>query len=119
VFEHRRNLALLLVLSALLCGIALADAAEFIDPMRPITKGRLKSAPEQTTYVVTAIFVSADRRVAVINGHSAAVGERVDGAWIRRIEPHAVYLERNGRSLAVALTSNLRAPRRASGPGDS
>ena len=93
-------------LAALTAALALSASAgdALRDPMQPY---REKTAPvaHAPDYRVSAICVSKLRRVAIVNGHSVAVGDRVDGALVTTIGERAVTLAKDGRTISAQLTT--------------
>lgn len=93
----------------LLTGLALASssmsaAAEGIlrDPTRPYT-ARVRQAVTAPRYIVDAIFVSARRSIAVVNGQRVRVGEKVGAATVIAIEKDHLVLMVNGKRLTATL----------------
>ena len=76
------------------------------DPMQPYrpaaSDGREGSAPRR--YELSAVLISATRRVAVVNGRRYQQGDRVDGAEIIGIEPKLVHLREGSEDLVVHLS---------------
>jgi hypothetical protein len=62
-------------------------------------------------FTLTAVLISSERRVAIVNGKPYQSGENVDGAEIVRIESSAVHLREHGAEIVVPL--GRVAPRRA------
>jgi MSHA biogenesis protein MshK len=88
----------------LLAGLGLGSQAVqaqsgLADPTRPATGGAPALAPvDEGAFALQSTLISPARRVAVINGRSYTVGDRVNGARILAIEPYAVQLdEADGR----------------------
>jgi MSHA biogenesis protein MshK len=79
------------ILAALLLALP-ADGLEIVDPTRPQDGARDGERP----LLLQSVLVSETRRVAVINGRTLQVGDRVDGARVTRIEPGSVWLQRDG-----------------------
>jgi hypothetical protein len=83
------------------------------DPMQPSwlrKRTRSQATPvTRTRFSVDTIVVSPQRRVAVINGRSVGVGDKVNGARVLDIEPNRVTLDVDGRKLTIELTiSNIK-----------
>lgn len=94
----------LLVLCALAAPVA--TAADLPDPTRPSwaqPAPQGNATPRQTVFRLESVLISAERRVAVINGTVVQEGELVDGAAVLRIEPGIVTLRRAGRKLVLTL----------------
>jgi MSHA biogenesis protein MshK len=99
----RRAVRLSCVLLALAVGIAYARADTLIDPTRPA------NAPAKATAVrgvepvslLTAVFKSGDRRVAVLDGRVVKDGDRIGDIVIQEISADSVRYTRAGR-VAIA-----------------
>lgn len=106
--SHLKALATLLLLVMLASGTAYADLP-LRDPTRPYTpiKGPRASSP---SFVVNAIIISPERRVAIVNGRRLAVGGSLDGATVMAIEKDHLILETGGKRIRAEL--NKRAMRR-------
>jgi hypothetical protein len=59
------------------------------------------SAPRELN--LTAVLVSSERRIAIINGALYREGNSIAGAVITRIEPQVVHLRRGSEVLVVPL----------------
>ncbi|MEQ8205622.1 MAG: hypothetical protein RIA65_05560 [Woeseia sp.] len=86
--------------------MASVTQAELGDPTRPsyvlpASDGAVASAVLR----VSAVFISGDRRIAVINGQRLRVGESVGGATISEIESNQVSFVRGDRTFSVPLLS--------------
>lgn len=88
-----------------IASAASAAGAPVVDPMRPYRApsepAERRAAPDR--YVLTVVLVSAERRVAVVNGRVVQEGDEVDGAKVAHIDLDRVELERGQRRFAVAL----------------
>lgn len=91
----------------MLLAIAGAAAAgdELRDPTRPSylpseTASRTASAP---SWRLESIIVSANRRLAVINGRVVGVNDRVNAARVVEILPYEVHLEYEGEIRRISL----------------
>jgi len=75
------------------------------DPMRPpVVPGAQGAATGGgEALALTAVLVSASRRIAVINGGIYRVGDRVNGEEIVAIEPGAVLIRRDGANVPVRI----------------
>jgi len=96
-----KNLGAIVLLASATSGSALADGL-FRDPTRPYTatERRAAAAPR---FVVSAIIVSNDRRVAIVNGQRVGVGGSVDNATVVSIEKQKLVLETNGKQMTIGL----------------
>ncbi len=91
------------VIMALTLASALGLADEVLrDPTRPYTavEQRAAAAPR---FVVNAIIVSADRRVAIVNGRRVGVGSSLSGARVIAIDRDQLVLEIDGRHVIARL----------------
>ncbi|MBT8143587.1 MAG: general secretion pathway protein GspB [Gammaproteobacteria bacterium] len=86
------------------CCLPLA-AEELSDPMRP-----WDAAPQATVgattkqqFRLTAILYSQDRRVAIVNGRTVGEGDRVHGAYVRKINRRSLVIEADGSAFRLAL----------------
>jgi hypothetical protein len=74
--------------------------------MQPFSRaaGAVLGAPAPgPRFQLTAVLISAQRRVAIVNGKSYQLGEHVDGAEITRIEAQTVHLRQAGEDLVIHL----------------
>jgi hypothetical protein len=82
------------------------------DPMQPYARGVAGAAAVAgPRFTLTAVLISTERRVAIVNGKPYQSGENVDGAEIIRIESSAVHLCEHGAEIVVPL--GRAAPRRS------
>ena len=92
------------VMATLFAGVA--SASELRDPTKPPQHRKSAQQPAAITrYSLDSILVSDSRRIAVINGISTAVGERVGNATVKRIARDRVLLELNGKTQTLVLDS--------------
>lgn len=98
---HRRARQFAVVTLTLISGLCLADEA-LRDPTRPYTavEARAAGAPR---FVVNAIIVSDDRRVAIVNGRRVGVGSSLSGAQVISIDKDQLVLEINGKRVTARL----------------
>ncbi len=98
---------MLIVSGVLLFGPLLTDGAELLrDPTRPYSRTpvvRPARAARAATFSVTAIFVSEERRVAIVNGQHVSEGDRVDGATVVEILAHSLRLNLRGTEFTTRL----------------
>jgi hypothetical protein len=74
------------------------------DPMQPYARGiGGAAAVAGPRFTLTAVLISSERRVAIVNGKPYQSGENVDGAEIVRIESSAVHLREHGAEIVVLL----------------
>jgi MSHA biogenesis protein MshK len=98
---------LALVLLVLAPAAFAAEDLPLQDPMRPYQApvGGAGVGAERRTEV-SAILISPQRRIAVINGELYREGDLVDGALLVRIEADSVRLKRGDRETVVPLDAN-------------
>ncbi|MGI9236210.1 MAG: hypothetical protein ACR2QZ_02380 [Woeseiaceae bacterium] len=80
-----------------------AGAAEPLrDPTKPYTAvERVRTAAPR--FVVNAIIISPERRVAIVNGRRVAVGGSIGDAIVTAIEKDQLVLELDGKRITAAL----------------
>jgi hypothetical protein len=87
--------------------VAVAQQGTLGDPMRPFEADQSftaeESAPRQLS--LTAVLISSERKIAIINGALYREGDSIAGAIITRIEPQGVHLRRGSELLVVPLNS--------------
>jgi MSHA biogenesis protein MshK len=110
---------------ALLVVAAIATAEELPvrDPMRPfavaaVAGGGATPAAPGPRFVLTAVVLAPERRVAVVNGEPRLLGDTVGGAKIVAIEADAVRLQEGDKELVIALGRRVQA-RSATGQGET
>jgi hypothetical protein len=86
-------------------GAAHAEDVPLRDPTRPYEAQPATDARGSAAHrlELSAVLISPQRRVAVINGKLYHEGELVDGATISRIESQAVHLRRGSEERVVQL----------------
>jgi len=84
------------------------------DPTRPPTQAEIEAwfgnggdAQEAAPFRLQAILLSPQRRIAIIDGQRLRVGERLDNAQIRTIEPGRVVLDREGERIELNIDTHL------------
>ena len=94
-----------LVCLACLLLTALQAEAELADPMRPSWSLPAGPAAEMPSGAlrVSAVFISGERRIAVVNGQRVRVGDSVAGAYVSRIERDRVGFRRGDEAFSVPL----------------
>jgi len=100
----RERLAMLAIITLALSGASGASLADetLRDPTRPyVVRERVVIAVPR--YQVNTIIVSADRRVAIVNGQRVVVGGSVNGAKVISIEKTHLILEKNGKHVTATL----------------
>lgn len=96
--RHIAAIALTLISAS---SLSLADEV-FRDPTRPYTASE-RSAASSPRFVVNAIIVSDERRVAIVNGRRVGVGGSLDGATVIAIETDQLILEIGGKRITAGL----------------
>jgi len=82
---------------------SLARSDEILrDPTRPYLVSA-STAAVAPSFTVNAIIISAERKVAIVNGRRVAVGGSVDGATVLTIEQDHLVLEKDGEHLTAPL----------------
>ncbi|MDZ7642972.1 MAG: general secretion pathway protein GspB [Woeseiaceae bacterium] len=96
-----------LAILLLVTGMALAAtgmAAELRDPTRPGGADPVADSSEPSAAIrVSAVFISGERRVAVINGQRLRIGDTIAGATVRSIDRNSVGFARGDTTFSVAL----------------
>lgn len=98
----------LLVLAALLAP-SLAGASPLPDPTRPADApiARANGGTAAAGPVLQSTLVSPTRRVAVIDGRTVGVGDKVHGATVVDIQPYEVRIHQNGRDARLRMLPRL------------
>lgn len=106
-----------LLTAALPIAVATASGLALRDPTAPYQPPRPSAARPAVAqhYVLTAVLVSAKRRVAIINGQPCMEGDRVDGAEIVGIEREQVRLRRGGKDIVLHLQKSRGGEERGGG----
>lgn len=96
----------ILLITALVACFAVSQVAVAVDglrdPTRPYSpRQAVASAPSR--FVVTAVFISSRRNVAIVNGKRVSVGDRINGAAVVAIHNDRVRLNLNGKDLTARL----------------
>jgi MSHA biogenesis protein MshK len=75
------------------------------DPTRPSSTlgGGDGVATSVHGLVLQSVLIAPQRRLAVINGQTLAVGERIGDATVVAIQPHEVVVKRAGGELTLRL----------------
>jgi len=72
------------------------------DPTRPY-KASSVTTTASPRFAVNAIIVSADRRVAIVNGRRVGIGGSIDGATVISIDKDELVLTKDGRRITARL----------------
>ena len=83
--------------------ISMVSAEELRDPTRPHTSQPGRTVEGVPSFSVNAIFVSDDRRLAIINGERVQVGDVVSGARVVSIQKEQVTLSASGKQFTARL----------------
>ena len=93
--------AICLALCLWLCMPPLAISSNLIDPTRP--NGSAASLEADKGWQLTATRITAQRRIAVINGIDVVEGGRIGAARVLRIRHAEVDLEAHGKPVTLHL----------------
>ncbi|MDJ0919133.1 MAG: general secretion pathway protein GspB [Woeseiaceae bacterium] len=83
--------------------VSVVSAEELRDPTRPHTYKPGRTVEGVPSFSVNAIFISDDRRLAIINGERVRVGDVVAGARVVSIEKEQVTLSASGKQFTARL----------------
>lgn len=72
------------------------------DPTRPY-KAVVAGVSKPSGYLVNAIIVSAERRVAIVNGQRVGVGGDIGDAKVLEINSDHLVLQKDGKRITAAL----------------
>lgn len=107
------------VLIMLLCSAVpsalLAEALN--DPMRPPATLSKSNTTQKTVtgYELSSIFISSNRRAAIINGRNVTIGDRVNRARVLEIEATEVVISLAGKKRTLTLLPvSIKTPAEAS-----
>lgn len=96
-----------LACSAVVAGHVCAQELPLKDPMRPFSVERaIQSTSTAPRPRVSAILISPERRIAVIDDRHYREGDVFGGASIIRIESRAVYLRRGEQNFVMSLAEH-------------
>ncbi|RZV36069.1 MAG: hypothetical protein EX272_09325 [Chromatiales bacterium] len=99
----RKHILFFTALIACFTASQVAFAADRLrDPTRPYSPQR-PAVGTPSSFVVTAVFVSSRRNVAIVNGKRVSVGDRINGAAVVAIHDDHVRLDLNGRKITARL----------------
>ncbi|MBA3581100.1 MAG: hypothetical protein H0W44_01465 [Gammaproteobacteria bacterium] len=91
----------------------LAYAVEGLrDPLRPAqavsaSNHVVRSGEVQSPWRLQSIFISPERRIAILNEKLVSVGDRVAGAEVMAIEANKVVLQSAGSRFAVNMHTKI------------
>lgn len=80
---------------------AMEPPAKKVEP-RPAASRAPRRAPEPK-FELTATVVDGGEKIAILNDHVVAVGERVDGYELVDVDARSATLRKDGRSLVVRM----------------
>ncbi len=99
-----------LSIAVLVAGMLLAPATGSAEPMRDPTRPTRVQAPAPTqrvrALIVSAVFISGDRQLAIVNGQRVREGDAINGATVSKIEADKVSFLRNNKILVVPLLNH-------------
>jgi MSHA biogenesis protein MshK len=72
-------------------------------PSMPASDGSVADRIEPSRWTLTSTLIAGDRRVAVINGRSVALGARMDGARLVAVDAGGATIEHDGRRIRLLL----------------
>lgn len=96
-----RNVLAVIALLVIASSSCFADEV-LRDPTRPYA-ANVPGKTITTRFMVNAIIISTERRVAIVNGRRVGVGASVHDATIVAIEKDHLVLERNGKRIVARL----------------
>lgn len=102
----RRLLSIALVAAGMLLASAAEPAEPMRDPTRPTSVQESAPVKRDRTLTVSAVFVSGDRRLAIVNGQRVREGDAINDAIVREIETDKVSFLRNNKILVVPLLNH-------------
>src|SRR5258706_8478563 len=91
-------------------ALSSAGAQGLSDPTRPPGSGSLESAgeaPQAAALQLQSILLSPQRKIAVINGQTVKIGERVGDATLLAISETGVVLKRGDEQQRLQLLPGL------------
>jgi MSHA biogenesis protein MshK len=104
---YMRSLFFLLMMALGLASAFPVRAADVFDslpdPMRPASAPSDGVTSAVQGLVLQSVLIAPQRRLAVINGRTLAIGERIDGATVVDIQAHEVVLKRASGDLTLRL----------------
>jgi hypothetical protein len=109
-WRDMHSLFYMLVMGLGLASALPAQAADVFDglpdPTRPPSStpgGGESVASGVQGLVLQSVLIAPQRRLAVINGRTLAIGERIDGVTVIDIQPHEVVVKRASGELTLRL----------------
>ena len=107
----------LLVLAVAAATTTVAQEPRVQDPMRPPAPPRSEGAAGSPVagLSLTAVLVSASRRIAIVNGQIYREGDSVNGEEIVAIEPGSILIRRGGTDVRVRVRNHAAVTTRNDG----
>jgi hypothetical protein len=84
------------LLAPVLCAAAVAAQADVRDPMRPPLPAAARAATRNAEPVVTAVFIAAGHRTAIVDGRVVHAGDSVRGSAIDAVLDDGIRYHRAG-----------------------
>ncbi len=113
-FEYR---AMALALATVVIGLMIAtpSVAGVHDPMQPQVAliAADPVAVEKTEFHLEATMVSAQRRVAIIDGSTVSIGDQYQGYCVISIDEGCVVLAQRGNNTSLTLQPTIKTPTNA------
>ena len=103
LFGRAARITSAVLLLALAPGPSQADEP-LRDPTRPYSPSQDVHA-SSPRFVVNAIIISPQRRVAIVNGRRVTVGDSLGGATVIAIEKNQLVLELGGKRITAGLNT--------------
>lgn len=98
----RRLLQIVLASACMIVGVTAQPASPLRDPTRPYSAA-VTVPTAAVRFKLSAILVSEQRRVAVVNGQRVMQGDQVDGATVTEILSDELRLEYQGKVIVTRL----------------
>lgn len=105
--------ALILATSLLATAGAVAGPLGYGDPTQPTpldrpaivaaSEGPVADRIAPARWTLTSTLIAGNRRIAVINGRSVALGARIDGARLVAVDAGGASIEHEGRRIRLML----------------
>ena len=105
--SRRINVFVIYLVFILLPPVVLAEK-NIIDPMRPPGQSSIKvySSSSVVSWRLSAVLISPERRLAMINNKLVGIGGKINGAKVKAIHSHAVELEVGGGECLLLKPAN-------------
>lgn len=100
-------------LLALAAVAGVSQAGTLHDPTRPDFGAAAAPAHAAPGWQLNSTLISAHRRLAMINGKTVGVGDRINGATVVAIRPGKVRLRRSGHQFTIHLIADTIKTQRA------